>query len=48
MKLEALKDRIKYIAKEKDKSANEVWKQLFLERFLARLSHSHYDDKFIF
>ncbi len=27
---------------------NQVWKQLLLERFLARLSHSKHQQKFIF
>lgn len=44
----ALKDRLKIIAQENKKSFNEVWKQLLLERFLARLSKSKYQDKFIF
>ena len=44
----ALKDRLKSIAKERGARFNEVWKQLLLERFLARLSNSHYHEKFIF
>jgi predicted nucleotidyltransferase component of viral defense system len=48
MKAEALKARIKAIAQERKKSHNEIWKQLLLERFLARLSHSNQHDKFIF
>lgn len=44
----ALKARLKSIAQEKLKTFNEVWKQLLLERFLARLSHSAYRDQFIF
>lgn len=48
MNEQALKARLKYIAKEKNKSFNEVWKLLVLERFLARLSRSQYSDKFIF
>lgn len=44
----ALKERLKIIAKEKDTTLNKVWKQLLLERFLARLSNSPYQDKFIF
>ena len=38
----ALKERLKVIAKDKGVSFNEVWKQLLLERFLARLSQSDY------
>ncbi|KTD25065.1 nucleotidyl transferase AbiEii/AbiGii toxin family protein [Legionella maceachernii] len=48
MNEQALKARLKHIGKEKDKSFNEVWKLLVLERFLARLSRSEYSDKFIF
>lgn len=44
----ALKERLKTIAKEKNISFNEVWKQLLLERFLARLSESKHQDNFIF
>lgn len=48
MNEQALKARLKHIAKEKGKSFNEVWKLLVLEPFLARLSDSEYSDKFIF
>lgn len=48
MNEQALKARLKHIAKEQVKSFNEVWKLLVLERFLARLSRSEYSDKFIF
>lgn len=44
----ALKERLKTIAAEKETTLNKVWKQLLLERFLARLSGSPYQDKFIF
>lgn len=44
----ALKERIKAIAKDRDVSFNEVWKQLLLERFLARLSKSKHHERFIF
>lgn len=44
----ALKERLKTIAKEKETTLNKIWKQLLLERFLARLSESQYQDKFIF
>src|SRR5579863_5563025 len=44
----ALKERLKIIAIEKETTLNKVWKQLLLERFLARLSESPYQDKFIF
>lgn len=44
----ALKDRLKIIAKEKGLTFNEIWKQFLLERFLARLSRSKHQEKFIF
>lgn len=44
----ALKERLKTIAREKETTFNEIWKQFLLERFLARLSQSRYQDKFIF
>ena len=44
----ALKARLKFIAQERLKTFNEVWKQLLLERFLARLSRSTYREQFIF
>lgn len=44
----ALKERLKTIASEKGVRFNEIWKQLLLERFLARLSHSAHHEKFIF
>jgi predicted nucleotidyltransferase component of viral defense system len=44
----ALKERLKTIAAEKETTLNKIWKQLLLERFLARLSDSRYQDKFIF
>lgn len=48
MNAEALKARIKTISQEQNKSFNEIWKQLLLERFLARLAQSNHHDKFIF
>lgn len=48
MNANALKERLKAIAKEKGITFNEAWKQLLLERFLARLSHSAHQEKFIF
>lgn len=44
----ALKERLKSIAKEKGIAFNEIWKQFLLERFLARLSRSAHQEKFIF
>lgn len=48
MNEQALKDRIKTIAREKGIHFNECWKKLLLERFLLRLSRSEHDRKFIF
>lgn len=48
MNATALKERLKVVANEKGLTFNEVWKQLLLERFLARLSHSPHLEKFIF
>lgn len=45
---QALKDKLQIIAKEKEIPFNACWKQLLLERFLARLSHSSHVNKFIF
>ncbi len=44
----ALKERLKIIAEEKESTLNKIWKQLLLERFLARLSTSEYQHNFIF
>jgi predicted nucleotidyltransferase component of viral defense system len=45
---QALKDRLQIIAKAKEIPFNYCWKQLLLERFLARLSRSSHATKFIF
>jgi predicted nucleotidyltransferase component of viral defense system len=45
---QALKDRLQIIAKEKEIPFNACWKQLLLERFLARLARSSHVNKFIF
>jgi predicted nucleotidyltransferase component of viral defense system len=45
---QALKSRLQKIAREKEIPFNACWKQLLLERFLARLSRSSHIDKFIF
>lgn len=45
---QALKDRLQTIAKAKGIPFNACWKQLLLERFLARLSRSSHVNKFIF
>ena len=48
MNLASLKSRLKSIAQEKERTFNEIWKQLVLERFLARLSNSDQQENFIF
>ena len=48
MNEQALKDRLLIIAKEKGIHFNQCWKNLLLERFLARLSKSSEKEKIIF
>lgn len=45
---QALKDRLQTVSKEKGIPFNSCWKQLLLERFLARLGRSAYADRLIF
>jgi predicted nucleotidyltransferase component of viral defense system len=46
--VQSLKDRLQSIARERSIPFNTCWKQLLLERFLARLAGSPYSDRFIF
>lgn len=48
MNEQALKDRLKTIARLENRSFQEVWKSLTLERLLVRLARSNYHDQFIF
>jgi predicted nucleotidyltransferase component of viral defense system len=48
IKEQALKDRLKIVARERNIPFNACWKQLLLERFLARLASSKYSNRFIF
>lgn len=48
MNEQALKARIKYIARSEGRVFNQVWRILILERLLVRLSHSPYSEQFIF
>lgn len=48
MKEQALKERLKVIAKEKNTVFQDVWNQLLLERFLVRLAQSEFSEQFIF
>lgn len=45
---QSLKDRLQTIAKERNIHFNSCWKQLLLERYLARLAISEHANKFIF
>jgi predicted nucleotidyltransferase component of viral defense system len=45
---QALKDRLQIVARERNIPFNACWKQLLLERFLARLANSKHSSKFIF
>ncbi|MBS4168995.1 nucleotidyl transferase AbiEii/AbiGii toxin family protein [Parachlamydia sp. AcF125] len=44
---QSLKERLKVVAKERDLTFEEVWHNLILERFLARLCQSKYKTNFI-
>lgn len=48
MNEQALKERLKTIAKLENKTFQEIWKQLLLERILVRLSESTFKQQFIF
>lgn len=48
MNEQALKQRLRYIAKESNKSFQDVWKKLILERLLVRIAKSKYHENFIF
>ena len=44
---QSMKERLKVVAKERDLTFEEVWHNLVLERFLARLCQSKYKTNFI-
>lgn len=48
MNEQALKEKLKYIAKKEDSSFNDIWKRLVLERLLVRFSKSEHSNNFIF
>lgn len=48
MNEQALKERLKHIAKKEKHSFQEIWKLLLLERLLVRLGRSQYSDQLIF
>jgi predicted nucleotidyltransferase component of viral defense system len=45
---QSLKDRLQTVARERNIPFNTCWKQVLLERFLARLANSEHSNKFIF
>lgn len=44
---QSIKEKIKALAKERESTFVELWRNLILERFLTRLSRSSYKEKFI-
>jgi predicted nucleotidyltransferase component of viral defense system len=48
MNEQALKERLKHIAKKEKRSFQEIWKLFLLERLLVRLGRSHYSRQLIF
>lgn len=48
MNEQALKERLKHIAKKENRSFQEIWKLFLLERLLVRLGRSHYSRQLIF
>jgi len=44
---QSIKEKIKALAKERESTFAELWRNLILERFLARLAKSSYKEKFI-
>lgn len=48
MNEQALKERLKNIAVMENRTFNEVWRELLLERLLVRIAQSEYRQKFVF
>ncbi|MBY0530240.1 MAG: nucleotidyl transferase AbiEii/AbiGii toxin family protein [Rhabdochlamydiaceae bacterium] len=44
---QSIKEKIKALAKERETTFAELWRNLILERFLIRLSHSSFRTKFV-
>jgi predicted nucleotidyltransferase component of viral defense system len=44
---QSIKEKIKALAKERETSFVQLWRNLILERFLTRLAQSPYKDKFV-
>lgn len=44
---QSIKEKIKVLAKERETTFSELWRNLILERFLTRLASSLYKEKFV-
>jgi len=44
---QSIKEKIKALAKERETSFAQLWRNLILERVLTRLAQSPYKDKFV-
>lgn len=44
---QSIKEKIKALAKERETTFAELWRNLILERFLTRLARSSYREKFV-
>ena len=44
---QSIKEKIKALAKEREATFAELWRNLILERFLTRLARSPYKEKFV-
>lgn len=44
---QSIKEKIKVLAKERETTFAEIWRNLILERFLTRLAGSSYKEKFV-
>jgi predicted nucleotidyltransferase component of viral defense system len=44
---QSIKEKIKVLAKERETTFAELWRNLILERFLSRLACSSYKEKFV-
>jgi predicted nucleotidyltransferase component of viral defense system len=47
-KEQSIKEKVKTIAQQQGRTFNDVWQEVVLERWLARLSKSKYRKNFIF
>jgi hypothetical protein len=44
---QSIKGKIKILAKERELTFSNLWRNMILERFSPRLAHSAYKEKFI-